>query len=234
MDASQEPRPLEREDAVDELRGLALLGIALVNAPWLAISSRGLTDASIAGTLDRAAAFLVFVLAQGKFYLLFSFLFGYSMRYHDGSVATRRRRLVGLGLLGVAHGLLLFEGDILLPYALCGFVLLALRGGGDRRLFAAATVGFLLWAAMLGLLAILDPAADPRPASALEAPDLILSEGGWLDGLRVRASLWQANLVTGALFMGGSLLGAMCIGELASRRRATQRPHHHRRRTQTL
>ena len=60
-----------RQAFPDRLRGLALLGIIVVNAPFLAISSSGFTTASVSAWWDLVAAFLVITLAQGKFYLLF-------------------------------------------------------------------------------------------------------------------------------------------------------------------
>ena len=82
-------RPATRQTFPDQLRGLALLGIIVVNAPFLAISSDGYTAASIAAPIDWAAAFSVTLLTQGKFYLIFSFLFGYSANFIVRSTAQR-------------------------------------------------------------------------------------------------------------------------------------------------
>jgi uncharacterized protein len=110
--------PLPRQEFADELRGFALLGIIFVNAPFLGISAEGFTADSVHAWYDRAAAFAVVAFAQAKFYLLFAFLFGYSMHFivkDEGVTSVRRfrRRLLGLGLLGIAHAALLFVGDIL-------------------------------------------------------------------------------------------------------------------------
>ena len=99
---------MTRQAFPDRLRGLALLGIIVVNAPFLAISSTGYTEASIAAWWDMAAAFAVIALAQGKFYLLFSFLFGYSALFivRTGAAPGRRRyrrRLVGRAVLRVGQ-----------------------------------------------------------------------------------------------------------------------------------
>ncbi|MEG9218931.1 hypothetical protein V6S72_33495, partial [Pseudomonas aeruginosa] len=69
-----------RHPLPDQLRGLALLGIVLVNMPFLAISGTGgFLPSSTSTWYDQATAFAVVAFAQGKFYLLFSFLFGYSL-----------------------------------------------------------------------------------------------------------------------------------------------------------
>ena len=88
-----------RQALPDRLRGAALLGIVVVNAAFLGISADGFTTESIQGSVNRVTAFLVIVLAQGKFYLLFSFLFGYSASFilRDNSqpkTAYLRRLLV--------------------------------------------------------------------------------------------------------------------------------------------
>ena len=84
-----------RQALPDRLRGAALLGIVVVNAAFLGISADGFTTESIQGSANRVTAFLVIVLAQGKFYLLFSFLFGYSASFilRDNSQPNRRRYL---------------------------------------------------------------------------------------------------------------------------------------------
>ncbi|TEX50188.1 MAG: hypothetical protein B7C55_12020, partial [Actinomycetales bacterium mxb001] len=75
----------------DALRGIALLGIILVNVPFLAISAESYDAASVATVWDRTVAFLVTMLAAGKFYIIFSFLFGYSALFilKDGSKPYR-------------------------------------------------------------------------------------------------------------------------------------------------
>jgi hypothetical protein len=102
-----------RETFPDELRGFALLGIVFVNAPFLGISGEGFTPEAVAAWYDRAAAFAVVAFAQAKFYLLFAFLFGYSMHFWtclcstDGYVLRSSVFSIstgtGLSTGGVAH-----------------------------------------------------------------------------------------------------------------------------------
>ena len=63
-----------RQMLPDQLRGIALLGIVVVNAAFLGISAYGFTAESVDGVENRLTALLVTTFAQGKFYLLFSFL----------------------------------------------------------------------------------------------------------------------------------------------------------------
>lgn len=124
----------------------------------------GVGDPQFAAPLDRAVRWLLALLFETKFYLLFSFLFGYSFTLQMDSaeragrafVPRMQRRLLGLLLLGLAHAVLLYLGDILSTYALLGLVLLALRGADDGRLlrWARRLIGMtaLVWALLGGLL----------------------------------------------------------------------------------
>ena len=127
----------DRIEAMDVLRGFALFGILLMNlegfvGPVLA-SGTGL-DPKLVG-MDRTVDLLVYVLVQGKFYTLFSLLFGmgFAVMSQRAEQASRpfagvywRRGLVLLAL-GAMHALFVWAGDILMMYALCSFLLLAFR-----------------------------------------------------------------------------------------------------------
>ena len=113
---------------VDALRGFALFGILVVNIGVFAspFYANGITDPTFSGAWDVAVRWLVAWLFETKFYLLFSFLFGYSFTLQmsaaerGGAAFGPRflRRLVGLALLGLAHAVLFYQGDILLTYCL--------------------------------------------------------------------------------------------------------------------
>ncbi|WP_082535663.1 DUF418 domain-containing protein [Nonomuraea pusilla] len=157
-----------RITAVDALRGFSLLGILIVNIAFLASGYRmaGLAEPAFDAPLDWATRWLVTMFMENKFYLLFSFLFGYSFTLQvDSAVRQGRpfvpmflRRLAGLLLLGVAHAVLLFPGDILTTYAVVGLALLALRRISPRTavmlailMTALLALGFLLLAALAAL-----------------------------------------------------------------------------------
>ena len=127
---------------VDALRGFALLGILTVNI-WLFADpyfASGANNPRYAGALDSGVRFVVALLFETKFYLLFSFLFGYSftlqMAAAERAGAAFRprmlRRSAGLVILGVLHGCLLFYGDILHLYGLLCCLLLAVHGRQRR------------------------------------------------------------------------------------------------------
>jgi len=158
---------------VDALRGCALFGILVVNigafaTPWFGL---GLTDPAFHGNVDRATHFLVALLFETKFYLLFSFLFGYSFTLQMQAAARAGapfvprmlRRQAGLWLIGALHAVFLFHGDILTTYAVLGIVLLALHRCGERPALTLAliliAVCVAFWAGMAWLQS-LQPAGD--------------------------------------------------------------------------
>ena len=120
------------------LRGFALYGVLLANLVWLT-TDMVLTDARLhqlpTATVDPIAQALVVFFIDGKFYTLFSFLFGLGFSLHMQRAETRGasivapyiRRLSVLIVIAVIHIALIWYGDILLMYASLGFVLLLFR-----------------------------------------------------------------------------------------------------------
>lgn len=171
---------------------------------------------------------LVVLLAQSKFYLLFSFLFGYSFTLQMDSAARAgarfvprmSRRLAGLFVLGLAHAVLLFTGDILMMYALCGLVLLAARNAGPAKAWRAAlwvygvAGGFLLLVA-LGA-ALFDP-GDLSESAAAKAELTAAYRGGFTEvvGANIRA---LPEIVAALPLMGGYVVAAFLVGFVAGRR----------------
>jgi uncharacterized protein len=148
----------ERQQMVDALRGFALMGILVVNIASFASTyyALGIPDPLGMSLPDQIASFVRAFAFETKFYLLFSFLFGYSFTLQmraaerDGKPFVPRmvRRHLGLWVIGVAHAVLLYYGDILMAYAVLGAVLLMLRRRGDVFL-ACAAIGLVLLTALL-------------------------------------------------------------------------------------
>ncbi|WP_116247976.1 DUF418 domain-containing protein [Nocardiopsis sp. FIRDI 009] len=143
---------------LDALRGFALLGILVVNIGFFAsgYAFHQVHDPAFDSPLDRGAHWLVTMFFEMKFYLLFSFLFGYSFTLQLDSARRRGvgfagrflRRLAGLFVIGALHAVLLFQGDILTTYAVLGLVLLALH-----RMRAPAAL--VTAAVLIGLVAVM-------------------------------------------------------------------------------
>lgn len=122
----------ERIDMLDAIRGFALFGILLMNLEaFTGPILQAITG--INGRLDGADRWsdaFIYIFVQGKFWTLFSALFGVGfavmfdrLQVRGGDFrAVYRRRLWSLLAFGLVHALLIWEGDILLTYALAGFV----------------------------------------------------------------------------------------------------------------
>jgi len=156
IDARPEPAPAEpveltpvaeaqRLDVLDVLRGFALIGILLMNIEWfnraiavLTMGDMGLRD------LDHGAGFLVKVFVEGKFYKLFSLLFGMGfavmlLRAEEAGrpfFAWFARRAGVLLAIGLAHSIFLWTGDILHDYAIGAFLLLGIAWLRTKPRFA--------------------------------------------------------------------------------------------------
>jgi uncharacterized protein len=146
----------ERIEILDVLRGLAICGILIGNMQWF--SGYGMMPQALAEQspfADRITHFLVHFFVEGKFYSIFSFLFGFGFALQisraeergDRRASLFKRRLFWLLIIGLLHAYLLWAGDILSIYALMGFVLI---------LFRRKTNGALLkWAFALMVIPIL-------------------------------------------------------------------------------
>ena len=145
----------ERIGVLDALRGLALFGILLANITdwsawgWLEFEEK---VAIASPTVVRVTDFLNLMLINGKFYTIFSFLFGLGfalqlsrleLRGADGK-AIYRRRLALLLMFGVLHMTFVWQGDILTLYAALGFLLPLVHGWSDRKLLIGAAILLLI------------------------------------------------------------------------------------------
>jgi uncharacterized protein len=138
----------ERIEAVDILRGVAILGILIVNMGIFSLPedlpAHQIWPNAVDGTVQR----LILFFAQEKFKTLFSFLFGLGLAVQMMRAEGRGarflplylRRLCVLFLIGVAHFLLLWDGDILHDYALDGFILLLFRRRSLKTLLVWASI----------------------------------------------------------------------------------------------
>ncbi len=139
-----------RHAILDILRGIAVFGICLANFGEFSLYTFQGADVQAAmptAGIDRMVRFLQYLFVDGKFYTLFSLLFGigFSIIIGRGS-AFFYRRMGLLAAIGLAHLILLWAGDILILYAAMGMLLPLFRRVSDR--------GLLWWAAGLLLTPI--------------------------------------------------------------------------------
>lgn len=218
---------------VDALRGFALLGIFVVNITFMASAYPGnlVEDPAFSSPLDSVARFVVAALFSMKFYLLFSFLFGYSFvlqmeaakRAGAAFVLRMLRRVVGLFVIGVGHIVILYSGDVLTTYAVICLILLAMYRVRDRT--ALITAGVMYGVVTLSLVisaAFLDremfmpshseallEAASQTQAMLGSPADIIGHHVAGLDLLVIQAASLQ----------GPTALAMFLLGMVAARRR---------------
>ncbi|QQZ43170.1 DUF418 domain-containing protein [Pseudomonas sp. SK3(2021)] len=238
--------PAPRLQQVDALRGFALFGILTVNIwsfadPYYASSS---TNPAYPGALDHLIRWLLWTFFEAKFYLLFSFLFGYSFTLQMLSAERSgkrfvprmlRRQLALLGL-GLAHGALLFYGDILSLYALLGLVLLALRDL-SARWAAGLAILLLTGSAMLFLLfgiELLNAGVYSGPAQGEPVLKAMALGGSALDTLVFNASHLPETAAALWLLQAPSTLAMFLLGYVAGRKRLLVAPYRFARHTPRL
>ncbi|MEQ8964826.1 MAG: DUF418 domain-containing protein [Azospirillaceae bacterium] len=202
----------------DYLRLVALFGIVVVNVQYIAFSALGsFADPSGETALDAITLWLANGLALLKTYGLFSFMFGVGLGFLMRSAARRRlpfgrvyrNRMIGLLILGIAHGCLFFPGDILTIYAVTGSILYLFRDWPVRRL---VRVG----AALLVVQALIAPplllAAPDTPPDIVAMERAILIEGGFLEAVLFRSIGFAFIMPSFLVIQGISALGWFCLG----------------------
>ncbi|MFD2467468.1 DUF418 domain-containing protein [Amycolatopsis silviterrae] len=222
---------------VDALRGFALIGIFVVNITFMASGYPGnlVADPAFSSTADDVVRTLSSVLVDMKFYLLFSFLFGYSFmlqadaaRRAGAAFAPRMlRRIAGLFVLGALHFVFLSAGDILATYAVVCLVLFWMRGIRDRTALrvAAAVYGVVLLSALVGSLFLDSSAFLPSGSEALASAERTTGDllGGWSSVIAAHLRGLPLLLIQSASLQGPTALAMFLLGVVASRRRLFSR-----------
>ena len=146
-------RPDERVSGLDTIRGFALLGILLMNIAGFGLPFAAYDNPVPAGGYtgkNLITWFVVSIVADGKMRAIFSMAFGASVYLlidrliRKGAAASAAdihyRRMLWLLRFGLIHGYLIWSGDILYVYAMCGLVLYPLRKLSPRILLTTAAV----------------------------------------------------------------------------------------------
>lgn len=227
---------------VDALRGFALLGILAVNIMIFASPFYGseFVDPNFHSASDILTRFMIKLLFDSKFYLLFSFLFGYSFtllmssseRAGEAFLPKMLRRLASLWIIGTIHAVLLFYGDILATYAMMGVILLALRHRPDKRLARLAArlvIATALLVAALGLLLVVTgESTDPVTAMAEARATLDAYRSTPLSVILQNLQELKLAWIVLGLFQAPSALAMFLIGLIAGRRQLLTKTNEHR------
>ncbi|SLN57818.1 DUF418 domain-containing protein [Roseisalinus antarcticus] len=202
----------------DYLRLIALFGIVIVNVQFIAFSALGsFAEPGGETALDAVTLWLVNGLALLKTYGLFSFMFGVGLGFLMRSAQLKglafgrlyRNRMIGLLVLGVAHGCLFYPGDILTIYAVTGSVLYHFR---DWQVVRLVRVG----AALLILQVLIAPplllVAPQTPPDIVALEHKILTEGEFFEAALFRSIGFALLMPSFLVIQGISALGWFCLG----------------------
>ena len=214
---------VKRDIAPDVLRGFALLGILVVNIQFMGLNSgEGARGEWTLGFANGSATFVIASIFAGKFYLLFSFLFGYSSNYIiRGDVANRRRwvkRCFALITLGILHFTFLWHGDIIFMYGLFGLLLIPFFFRADRTLKIWTRIVFFFSATLMifiGALVYIGERFFPEESvqQSMESKlDSVLINGSFIDAIPARLELWVYSISSGVFLQGGLAFAAFLLG----------------------
>jgi uncharacterized protein len=234
--AQAEIAPVEaarRIKTLDVLRGLAILGILAVNAPFFAAPWQTALNPTLEPIAVEAgkvwAWFVPHVFFEAKFITLFSLLFGVSLFLVGGERSDKergkvlRRRLGWMLIFGLIHGMAIWFGDILLVYSIAGFILMFARSWKPRTLMIVGVIIYvllhglgLLGGAVIGLappetLEELRTQMWAPPAQTLEATIAGFS-GSFMDSLRANFTAWTELVPYDVFNAVPRALGVMMIG----------------------
>jgi len=174
------------------------------------------------GFANGSATLVIASIFAGKFYLLFSFLFGYSSNYIiRGDVANRRRwvkRCFALITLGILHFTFLWHGDIIFMYGLFGLLLIPFFFRADRTLKIWTRIVFFFSSTLMvfiGALVYIGERFFPEESvqQSMESKlDSVLINGSFSDAIPARLELWVYSISSGIFLQGGLAFAAFLLG----------------------
>ena len=213
---------MQRDTAPDVLRGFALLGILVVNIQFMGLNSdQGARGEWTQGFANGAATFLIAALFTGKFYLLFSFLFGYSSSYVIRNDRANRprwiKRCIVLIVFGALHFTFLWHGDIIFFYGLFGLLLTFFFFRAEKTLkiwsriiFSTSSIFIVLIGALTFISEFL--LEEDLGTSTVSTLDEILQDGTFLESIPARLEVWLLSISAGIFLQGGLAFAAFLIG----------------------
>jgi len=213
--------------ALDALRGVGILGILAVHIQLFAMPLAARSHPTAHGSLEGVAGAVwlaTYTLADGKFIAIFATLFGAGIAMqaarseHDGLPASllHYRRMAALLLIGALHAYLLWYGDMLVMFALCGALVFPHRHLTPARLIAVGAVFIAVAPPLYSALALVTPdvlaqaAGGSAPTGDALAREIAAYRGGWLQQQAHRApTAWEfqtSYLVLRGIWQTGGLM----------------------------
>ncbi|MBB4826762.1 uncharacterized protein HNO89_004044 [Sporosarcina luteola] len=231
---------MKRINVLDALRGFALLGILLVNINFfneslMTINYGGLP---VEGWLNKTIDTLTVLFVNGKFMLLFAFLFGYGavILYRNAEAAGKKftwmfvKRMLALLLFGILHAVFLWYGDILSIYAIVGLIFLMFVKRRPKTLLTLSIVFSLLIPVIMSAAMLLGNQAgtegmedlyaiDPMELQLFQQQDQQLyGAGTYMEMTMKRIVEYQSSFFNMVLFLP-QILGTFLLGAYFGKRK---------------
>jgi len=212
---------MERNVTLDFVRGVAILGILLLNISAFGLPKAAYLNPAWSGSASLSDAWtwaLLDLLAQVKFLTLFALLFGAGLQLLlPRGKRWIQSRLTLLALLGFIHGLFFWDGDILLAYALVGLICWRLIRDAHsvKSLFNTGVMLYVMGLGVLLLLGMIAGDATSRswiPDAANLQYERFWKLKGGAEAISNRADMLSDNLLALGAQYGWQLAGMMLIG----------------------
>lgn len=209
-----------RIDVLDMVRGLAILGIFILNIGGFALPSAAYLNplyTPAASGADIAAWAVLSVLVQGKFLGMFALLFGATlMMLSRYSQAWNMARLLVLGVIGLLHTVLLWSGDILLMYSLTGVAACWIIHNVSSRWWLKG-VPVLILTGLFLLFFLLSEDGELKllywqPSQEMLNYEVLIANTGGITGMLDRVNTISGMLMMMVVQYGWQLLAMMLLG----------------------
>jgi len=208
--------------ALDHIRGLAVFGILAVNAIAFAQPMDVYSDPTLSpvplSDADLTLWTVIETFFREKFVTTFTLLFGVSVFLVGQDDDYKRplpetplfRRLAWLAVFGLIHGALIWHGDILLSYAVTGFVFWPWRNSQPRILIGMGLFLFGVGAAVIVLPNL--TAAGGTASKVVDLETMVAMRGTFWDSLAGNFTEWVTTIIPELVDFLPTTLGLMMIG----------------------
>lgn len=226
----------ERVKAIDLMRGFSLFGILIINmlafhSPFSYIDPYKWFN----GNLNEGMYLVIDIFIQASFYPLFAMLFGYGLAMQFMRAEAKQRpfmpvavkRLAVLLLFGIIHAFLIWYGDILITYAIMGFLLIGMIRLPSSWLMSFAAIIYAVPHVLLLGIMFIAAAADPNIyVGYMEIESSIQSyqSGSFAEIFSQRLADWTySNNFLNYIILTATILPFLMVGAAAGKWRLIER-----------
>jgi uncharacterized protein len=217
---------------IDIIRGVALLGILLMNIQAFSMNFSAYGNPSSFGDLTGVNFYVYYLshlFADQKFMTIFSILFGVGIvlmaenieRKGGDPTKVHYKRMFILAIFGILHAYLLWFGDILFPYALAGMIAYTARKKSVKFLFITAFVSIGFSSLVMFLISLVIPMMEPADLQSMMAvwaptqemidKDILVNQASWFGQMEHR-NFMASKMQTNVLFYLFRIVGLMMVG----------------------